>query len=123
MLVMGDGGDSASIENTLKFSPRSGAFRLVMGILTALTGILKLLSPSVDNIPILGDLVPALAGIVAGFILVFGYYRENASPPLEEGGGKLDRIGEIFLHYKKAAGIILLAAALLHFLFPQALFL
>lgn len=123
ILITGDGGDSASIENSLHCSLRNNTFRLVLGILTAATGVLKLLSPAMDNIPLLGDLFPALAGIAAGFILVFGYYREYSSLPAEEAGGKLDRIGDTFLHYKRAAGIGLLAAALLHFLFPQALFL
>ncbi|MDR2476240.1 MAG: hypothetical protein LBD18_00435 [Treponema sp.] len=123
ILITGDGGDTGSIENSLHYSLRNSTFRLVLGILTAATGILKLLSPVLDNIPLLGDLLPALAGIAAGFILVFGYYREHSSLSAEEAGGKLDRIGDAFLHYKKAAGIALLAAALLHFLFPQALFL
>jgi hypothetical protein len=112
-----------TIESSLRFSPGSGMFRFILGIGTAVTGILKLLSPSMENIPILGDLVPALTGIAGGFILFFGFYREHASASAVEPEGKLDRIGEAFLRYKKAAGFVLLAAALLHFLFPQALFL
>lgn len=122
MLIMGEGGDVDSIETSLKFSLRNSVFRLALGILAAATGVLKLLSPSMDNIPFLGDLVPAVAGIAAGFILVFGYYREH-SPLAGESEGKLDRIGDTFLRYKKIAGFALLGAALLHFLFPQALFL
>jgi len=99
----------------------SGGFRLVLGILAAITGILKLLSPINNTTPILGDMLPALAGIAAGFILIFGFYRENS---VKSGDpGNLDRIGDIFLHNKKVAGIALLAVAVLHFLFPTALFL
>jgi len=97
----------------------SSGFRLVLGILTAITGILKILSPF--KTLILGDIIPALAGIGAGFILIFGFYRENSVKSDNEGD--LDRIGDMFLHYKKIAGILLLVVAALHFLFPSALFL
>jgi hypothetical protein len=120
---MGDTGEQDSIENSLKFSLRNSTCRLILGILCAIIGILKLLSPSMDNIPILGDLVPALAGVAAGFILVFGYYREHVSVGVVEPEGKLDRIGGTFLKYKRPVGFLLLVSAALHFLFPQALFL
>jgi hypothetical protein len=123
LFIMGDNRTDDTIESSLRFSPGSGMFRFILGIVTAITGVLKLLSPSMGNIPILGDMVPALAGIAGGFILFFGFYREHASSPAIEPEGKLDRIGETFLRYKKAAGFVLLASALLHFLFPQALFL
>jgi hypothetical protein len=123
MLILDDTGESDSIEGSLKFSSRGGVFRLVLGILCTLTGVLKLLSPSQDSIPILGDIVPALAGFLAGFVLIFGYYREHASIGASVSEGKLDRIGDAFLKYKKGLGFILLASAALHFLFPQALFL
>jgi hypothetical protein len=121
ILIMGDGWEG--IESSLRFSPRNPIFRLVLGILSGATGILKLLSPSVDNVPVFGDLVPSLAGIIAGFVLIFGYYRESASVSASGAEGKLDRMGDVFLKYKKGVGFVLLVAAALHFLFPQALFL
>jgi hypothetical protein len=122
ILILGDGEEPESIETSMKWSLRNATFRLVLGILSAVIGILKLLSPSMDSIPILGDLIPALAGIVSGFILIFGYYREHSSAAFE-GEGKLDRLGDAFLKYKKGVGFIMLASAVLHFLFPQALLL
>ena len=121
LLVFADAGKSDSIESSMKFSIASGSFRLILGILAAIIGILKLLSPVGGQIPILGDLVPALTNIAAGFIIIFGFYREQSSRIDSEG--QLDRIGDTFLRYKKAAGIAMLAVAALHFLFPTALFL
>ena len=126
LLVFTEARDTESIESSMKFSFSSGGFRLTLGILAALTGIIKLFAPlntMVNQIPILGDLLPALAGIVAGFITIFSFYRENSSKIDNDQDGQLDRIGDIFLHYKKAAGFALLAVAALHFLFPTALFL
>ena len=120
LFVFADLEEDNSAENGAKFSFIGGGFRLIVGILAAVTGILKLLSP-MEGMPILGDLLPALAGLGAGFMLIFGFYRERS--PHVDSEEKINRFGEVALHYKKAVGIALLAVALLHFLFPSALFL
>jgi len=120
LFVFADLGEDDSAQNAGKFSFIGSGFRLVIGILAAVIGILKLLSP-MEGMPILGDLLPALAGLGAGFILIFGFYRERS--PHVDSDEQINRFGEIALHYKKAVGIALLAAALLHFLFPTALLL
>jgi len=122
ILLFGEAIEGDSTANSSKFSISSWGFRLILGILTGITGILKLLSPVMNKMPILGDMLPGLAGIGAGFILIFGFYRENSTRN-EEAEGRLDRIGDTFLHYKKVAGITLLIVAALHFMFPTALFL
>jgi len=121
LLVFGDVIEGDSAAKGIRLFVSSGGFCLALGILAAITGILKFLSPINNKTPILGDMLPALAGITAGFILIFGFYRENSAKSGDESN--LDRIGDALLHYKKAAGIVLLAVAALHFLFPTALFL
>ena len=121
LLVFGDSVNGDSIESSMKFSFTSSGFRLVLGILAAITGFLKILMPVEKQVPILGDLLPALAGIAAGFIVIFGFYREHSSRIDAEG--QLDRIGDTFLRYRKTSGVILLVISALHFLFPTALFL
>jgi hypothetical protein len=129
LLVSGDaieGGSTAS--GGSRFSLSSGGLRLVLGILTAITGILKLLLPvhpeGSKPIYVLGDLLPALAGIGAGFILIFGFYRKSpAGSDSTDTEGKIDRIGDTLLQNKKIAGITLLAISVLHFIFANALFL
>ena len=54
-------------------------FRLVLGLLTALTGIMKFLSVVQGDIPVIGDLIPAVAGISAGVCLLYEYYKASAS--------------------------------------------
>ena len=124
-LLTPDRKENETMENSLKFSFSGGGFRLIMGIFTAVIGLLKLLVPmrweGGPSIPVLGDLLPAVGGLAAGFILIFSFYRENSVSL--ENTGNLDRIGDVFLQYKKAAGITLLVVALLHFLFPQAVLL
>ena len=117
LLMMGELGETSTIESSIKFSPFGSGFRLILGILTTLTGMLKLLSP-MEKPPILGDFFPALGGIAAGFILIFSFYREHSTKVDKDG--KLDRIGDFLLQYKKVVGISLLVISGLHFLFPQA---
>jgi hypothetical protein len=74
-----------------------------------------------DGILILGDLVPAAAGIIAGIMLIFGIYRQNNAG--SGSTGELDRLGVNLLAFRRPIGLGLIAAAILHFLFPHALFL
>ena len=103
-----------------KFSLRNPTFHLILGIICGVTGILKLLLPTAENIVFIGDLIPALAGIAAGIVFIFGIFRQSSAVT---GKGTLDRLGEFLLYFKKTLGIALMVIALLHFLFPQALFL
>jgi hypothetical protein len=111
------GNKPETIENSFRFSLNNDTLRLVLGILISVTGLLKLLSPV--DIPIIGDLLPALLGLAAGFTLLFGYYRERATVDSE----KTARLGAAVDRYVKWLGFGLLVSAALHFLFPKALFL
>jgi hypothetical protein len=120
LLIFGEFGENTTIDDSMNNSIFGGGFRLVIGIVAAVIGILKLLSPY-GGMYILGDLIPALAGICSGFVLIFAFYREHSVKVETEGN--LDRIGEFFLRNKKVSGIALLVIAALHFFIPQALFL
>ncbi len=84
-------------------------FRLVVGILGVFVGIIKLLSPM--DIPFVGDLIPALAGIVGGFALLVEYYVISSGD-----SGINDTLREIFIDSRKYLGIICVAAGVLHFI-------
>jgi hypothetical protein len=119
--ILGFGRDEpeGSIENSLRFSLNNSTFRLILGILTTVTGLLKILSPTEGDIPVIGDLLPALLGLAAGFVLFFGYYRDRTTVESE----KVSRFDETLSRYKKWLGFLMLASSALHFLFPRALFL
>jgi hypothetical protein len=94
-------------------------FRLVLGVMSLATGFFKLLSSMRGDLPVIGDLFPAIGGLAAGFGLLFEYYRtrtgsETALPsPFEL----------VFVRNRKVLGISCLVVAGLHFLFPTVLFL
>jgi hypothetical protein len=119
MLGFGADEPDGSITASVRPSLSNDTFRLILGILAAVTGLLKLLSPTEGDIPVIGDLIPALLGLGAGFILVFGYYRERSTVEAEN----VNRLADFLDRHKKWIGFVLLAATALHFLFPKALFL
>jgi hypothetical protein len=92
---------------------------LIIGGLSFITGILKILSPVTGNVPIVGDLIPALANLGGGFILIFEFYRRHSTI----ASMAADRLGELIEKNKRMTGFICLGAAALHFIFYSVLFL
>lgn len=113
--------DKNALEIRPGFSLKDETTRLILGILSMVTGVLKLLSSVDGDIPILGDLFPAAAGFAAGFILVYSYYRNRNTVDQEKENR--ETFVQILLKNKKIIGFIAIAAAALHFLFPRVLFL
>jgi len=101
-------------------SLKDETFTLVVGIGSALTGLMKILSVIDGDVPVIGDLFPAMTGILAGFILIFEYYRNRSSLESSDGVEKVDRL---LIANKKVIGVAAFAAAVLHFLFPTVLLL
>ncbi|MDR0475256.1 MAG: hypothetical protein LBH43_16485 [Treponema sp.] len=120
-LISGEEEGVSELRSKLSLSAvKDETFKLILGILTMVIGLLKLLSPIEGDIPILGDLVPAAAGFAAGFILVYEYYKGRA---LEDAGEGIESLSSVLIRNKKIIGFVVIAAAALHFLFPRALFL
>jgi hypothetical protein len=118
VLFSNSGKGESAIEDEIHFSLQNETFRLILGILCALVGLLKLLSPVHGDIPVIGDLVPAAAGLAAGFVLLFDYYHGRSF--FEEGDGRMRTIITV---NRRWIGFVVMAAALLHFIFPGVLLL
>ncbi|MFP3089801.1 hypothetical protein LQZ21_05685 [Treponema sp. TIM-1] len=119
VLAMEDKEREGLIETGPYFSLNNETVRLVLGILTLVSGLLKLLSSIQGDIPVIGDLLPAVLGLLVGFILVFDYYRTKTSI----GSEKSELVEGIIAKNKRWLGFAAIASALLHFLFPTVLFL
>lgn len=86
-------------------------FRLVLGVLAAFVGVIKLLPFTSDSVAILGDFFPALAGIFGGACLIMDYINDMSGLP--------EIVQTIFIDNRRYIGFFCLAIALLHFLVPQ----
>jgi len=94
-------------------------FRLVLGILACITGFFKLLTAVRGDIPVIGDLFPAFAGLAGGFTLLYEFYKQRSTV----SEGSLPPVVQKLVEGKRYVGISCLLAAILHFLFPTILFL
>jgi len=114
----------------VKLSFKNENYKLWLGILTAVLGVLKILSSVEGDVPVVGDLVPALAGILAGLALIIEHQQRKSADftsfssfsSQEEDGDTLKKFSLLTAN-KKIIGIIALIAAALHFLFPKVLLL
>ena len=88
-------------------------FRLILGILCAVTGVIKLFVVVHSSAVIVGDFLPVVAGIAGGLSLMI--QEENEKFP--------EWFKNIFIANKFIVGIVCLGVAVLHFVFPGALFL
>ncbi|MDR3124021.1 MAG: hypothetical protein LBU16_09625 [Treponema sp.] len=111
--------DAMALDTGFRFSLHNETCRFILGTATILVGLLKILSSLRGDVPVIGDIIPALAGLLAGFILVFEYYRSRSTLEPEH----TEKIEQLLIHNKKWVGYFALTAALLHFLLPSALFL
>jgi hypothetical protein len=111
--------DAAGPETGFRLSLQNETCRLLLGAATILTGLLKILSSLRGDVPVIGDLAPALAGFLAGLVLGFEYYRGRSTLEPEH----TEKIEQVLMHNKKWIGYFAIAAAVLHFFLPTVLFL
>lgn len=130
----------------LRLFLRDPTVSLVIGILCAVTGAFKLLTVIRGDIPIVGDFLPAAAGIAVGGTLLLERYRDPASPhrivmksEKKEGAEASaevqadsdatqapslpQKMESFFLENRSSVGIAGIIAGIVHFLFPMVLFL
>jgi hypothetical protein len=115
-VLLSDGPEAGGVSKDLF---KNSSFRFVLGIVTAVVGLLKLLSVVPGNYPLVGDIVPAAGGLAAGAMLIYEFYKEHAtitSPSVE-------RVSAFVSARQKIIAGVSIATAVLHFLFPTALFL
>lgn len=94
-------------------------FRLLMAIITAVVGFLQLLTVHPDDTVFLGDLIPAVTGLLLGFVLFLEYYGERT----ETMSHGMERLHQRLVGNASTIGILGIIVALLHFLLHRMLFL
>ena len=90
-----------------------------MGIVAVVVGLMKVLSVF-KGIPIIGDLLPAVAGLAGGASILLEYYSCSTSSDDFE---LADNVRAVFIDSRKYIGVLCIVAAVLHFVFPGALLL
>ncbi|WP_041397586.1 hypothetical protein [Spirochaeta africana] len=97
----------------------SPLFRMLLGLATFLGGFLQFLFVPLGDVAVIGNLFPALGGIIAGFTLCLLYYQDKATV-ISDG---LERLMQVFIGNRDVIGMLALLIAVLHFLFPAVILL
>jgi hypothetical protein len=106
--------NSEAIQKLLKIE----AFLLIFSIIAAITGLFKIISPLKGDVYVIGDIFPAAASFTIA-IHFFSKYLEEKNSVIFDPLGKIEPVVE---NYRSFIGIACIAIAILHFLFPQVLF-
>ncbi|MBP7095559.1 MAG: hypothetical protein KBC36_05635 [Spirochaetia bacterium] len=93
--------------------------RLILGIMSASVGFFKLLAVMRGDIPVVGDLLPAAAGMTSGFTLLLEFYRDSSEVKSE----MVARLEGLLLDRSRIIGVAAMVTGFVHFLFAQVIFL
>lgn len=95
---------------------------LVIAILSVAVGVMKLVFALRGDIPVIGDFLPAVSGIVVGSVLLFRDY-EKSNPGWTGRHRRAAGVLGALLSGREAVGYTGIIAGIAHFLFPMVLFL
>jgi hypothetical protein len=119
-------GTKSEFFGSFRFLQQNRSIQITTGLVTSVIGVLKLIfrSPG-EGVIIVGDLLPAAAGIILGVILIGEAFRQH---PKAEGAPEkveksVEKVTEAIMPYRVPVGIAGAVVGLLHFIFPQILFL
>ena len=98
---------------------KGAGFQLGLGIVTLVVGVFQLLTVAEGDVKVVGDLIPALTGIVLGGTLIVIYYKEKTT----EESRTLDQLDRFFVQNASNLAYVGLVVAGLHFLLHRVLFL
>jgi hypothetical protein len=93
----------------------SPIFRLIVGVLCIFVAVMKILSVFRNDVPVVGDLLPVLAGFASGISILLEYYLSTSS----EKENFPENLKRIFIDSRRYIGIAAIAVGILHFIFPQ----
>ncbi len=119
-------GTKSEFFGSFRFLRQNRTIQIATGLITAVIGILQLIfrSPG-ERVIIAGDLLPAAAGIILGVILIgeaFRQYPKAEGEPVKVEKS-VEKVTKAIMPYRVPVGIAGVVVGLLHFIFPQILFL
>jgi hypothetical protein len=93
--------------------------RVTVGVVSFITGFLKLLSVTRGDVPVVGDLLPALSGLLLGGTVLFDRYKERSTVT----SNTTQTAEKLLLNNRTAIGLVGIGISAVHFLLPRVLFL
>ena len=88
--------------------------KFILGLFSLIVGLFKILTPTAGDVPVIGDILPAVSGMALGGILLLDFYK--ASSDLHTA--TVEKVDNIILRNKRYLGMAGILAGLLHFFMP-----
>ena len=88
--------------------------RFVLGLFAVLIGFFKILTPTAGDVPVVGDLFPALSGLAMGAVLLVDFFKTSS----DVSSDTIDKVDSVLAGNRKYFGIAGILSGVLHFLMP-----
>lgn len=105
----------SSFEPAALFQGREKNYKMVVGIATVFTGLMKFIFVVQPDWVILGDFLPAVAGIIGGICYIIDGLKKEDEEKINNMNPVIEKL---FITWKKYVGIACIAVAVIHFIFP-----
>ena len=97
---------------------KAPTYLLSFSIVSAVTGIFKIISVYEGDVPVIGDIIPALISILIAVFLFISWQKSKE----QEINTALEKTESLIEKYRNILGIAAIVVSLLHFFFPDVLF-
>ena len=97
----------------------NSVYRIVLGGVSVLVGIINLFPSYTGDIAILGDLLPSLAGIVTGILLIAEYFSSRRTEEDSKTVDIAEKVEKISGPYLTIVGISSVIIGILHAIIPR----
>ncbi len=93
--------------------------RVIFILLLLFTGVFKILSVTKGDVPVVGDILPALSLFVLALTLTVEFFSEKSSVE----GTMIHKLEGVLVKNSQVIGVTAFIIGVLHFIFPGVLFL
>ena len=113
MCIEGKNGEDSFLGRLKEMLEEKG-IKFSLGVLSAIIGLFKFLTPMRGDIAVVGDLLPAVTGIALGGVLLLEFFRTRSDISSEA----ISRIEGTVTTNRKFIGMAGIVVGILHFLMP-----
>ena len=98
----------------------NAVYRLIVGVLSLLIGVINAFSTYPGDIAVLGELFPSLAGLTAGILLIVQFITSKSDEGSASRAADLaDRVERFSGPYTAAVGLAVMIVGILHAILPE----
>ncbi len=99
----------------------NSVYRIILGALTILVGVINLFPNYEGNVAVLGDLLPSLMGIAGGVLLIAGFLSKEKREEARKAAEIAEKVEQFSKPYLAVVGISSVLIGILHAILPKVI--